>query len=77
MVEERIVKLFRNGRTQAVRIPKEFEFPGEEVLIRKDGHRLIVEPISSSYVLKLIEKGKPARRQAEEIDDQTPRPAKS
>lgn len=77
MVEERVVKLFRNGRTQAVRIPKEFEFTGEEVLIRKDGHRLIVEPISSSYVLKLLERDRPAHQQAAEIDDQTPGPAKS
>ncbi len=56
MASERIVRLFRNGRVQAVRIPKEFELPGEEVLIRKDGHRLIVEPISSHYVLEALEK---------------------
>lgn len=39
-------KLFRNNRSQAVRIPVEFEFPGDRVLIRRDGSRLIIEPVS-------------------------------
>lgn len=30
-------RLFRNGRNQAVRIPRKFELPGQEVAIRKDG----------------------------------------
>lgn len=34
-IEKRTVRLFRNGRSQAVRIPKEFEFEGEEVLIER------------------------------------------
>jgi antitoxin VapB len=41
---ERHVKLFKKGRNQAVRIPREFELPGEEAIIRKDGQRLIIEP---------------------------------
>lgn len=40
----REAKLFRNNRSQAVRIPAEFEFPGSRVLIHKDGDRLILEP---------------------------------
>jgi len=41
----RTASLFRNGRSQAVRIPKEFEFEGEEVLITRDEEgKLIVEP---------------------------------
>lgn len=40
----RTAKLFRNNRSQAVRIPAEFEFPGNRVLIHKDGERLIIEP---------------------------------
>ena len=39
----RKVKLFRNGRNQAVRIPRDFELPGDEALMRKDGERLIIE----------------------------------
>ena len=31
-------KLFENGRSQAVRLPKKFRFTGEEVFVRKVGH---------------------------------------
>lgn len=44
MSESRTVSLFRNGRNQAIRIPVEFELPGEEALIRKEGDKLIIEP---------------------------------
>ncbi len=40
----REAKLFRNNRSQAVRIPAEFEFSGSRVLIHKEGERLIIEP---------------------------------
>lgn len=40
----RIAKLFRNNRSQAVRIPAEFEFSGRSVLLHKEGNRLIIEP---------------------------------
>ena len=43
--EARRASLFRNGRNQALRIPKVFELPGEEVLIHREGNRLIIEPI--------------------------------
>ena len=43
MSQERVVKVFKNGRSQAIRIPKEFEFSEDEVVVRKDGERLIVE----------------------------------
>lgn len=45
MQTERHVRLFRNGRNQAVRIPREFELEGNEAIIRKDGNRLIIEPV--------------------------------
>ena len=37
-------KLFRNGRSQAVRLPKEFQFNGEDVFIRKHGEAVILIP---------------------------------
>jgi antitoxin VapB len=37
-------KLFRNGRSQAVRLPKEFRFAGDEVVVRRSGKRVILEP---------------------------------
>ena len=39
----RHVSLFRNGANQAVRIPKEFELPGKQALMRREGNRLIIE----------------------------------
>lgn len=44
MSQSRTVSLFRNGRNQAVRIPVEFELPGDEATIRKEGNLLIIEP---------------------------------
>ena len=41
----RHARLFRNGRSQAVRIPRDFELPGDEVLIRQEGHHLVLEPV--------------------------------
>jgi antitoxin VapB len=38
-------KLFRNGRSQAVRLPREFRFEGDEVSIRRDGDAVILEPV--------------------------------
>ena len=40
------MKLFRNNRSQAVRIPVEFELPGDRVMIHREGSRLIIEPIA-------------------------------
>jgi antitoxin VapB len=54
VIPERHVKLFRNGRNQAVRIPREFELPGEDAIIRKEGERLIIEPTSPKSLLSLL-----------------------
>lgn len=43
-------KLFLNGRSQAVRIPKEFAFEGiDEVTVRKVGDKLILEPVRKTW----------------------------
>jgi len=42
-----MAKIFWTGRSQAVRLPKEFRFEGTEVRIRKDGERVILEPTKS------------------------------
>ncbi len=43
-------RLFTNGRSQAVRIPKSLAFEGiSEVVIRKDGNRLILEPARKNW----------------------------
>lgn len=42
-------RLFWSGRSQAVRLPKEFRFGGEEVRIRRHGSAVILEPISEDW----------------------------
>jgi antitoxin VapB len=42
----KLAKLFRNNRSQAVRIPVEFELPGDSVLIHREGGRLVIEPVA-------------------------------
>jgi antitoxin VapB len=44
----RTAKLFRNGNSQAVRLPQEFRFKGDEVLIRKEGDAVILEPVHTN-----------------------------
>ena len=51
---ERHVRLFRNGRNQAIRIPREFELEGDEAIMRKEGSRLIVEPVRKERLLSLL-----------------------
>jgi antitoxin VapB len=50
----RQVKLFRNGRNQAVRIPREFELPGDEATIRREGEALIIEPAKKTSLLEWL-----------------------
>lgn len=38
-------KVFWNGRSQAIRLPKEFRFQGDEVEIRREGRTVILEPL--------------------------------
>ena len=45
---ETTAKLFKNGRSQAVRLPKEYRFKGSEVKIRKKGSKVILEPLETS-----------------------------
>ncbi|OQY04934.1 MAG: hypothetical protein B6I22_08475 [Desulfobacteraceae bacterium 4572_123] len=45
---ETIAKIFQNGRSQAVRLPKAFRFKGNEVKISKNGVKVILEPLERS-----------------------------
>jgi len=42
-------KVFWSGRSQAVRLPKNFRFEGDEVRIRKHGNAVILEPIATDW----------------------------
>ena len=59
MYQERYVKLFKNGRSQAVRIPREFELPGNNAIMRKDGSRIIIEPVATHSLLALLASSQP------------------
>ncbi len=74
MIPERHVRLFRNGRNQAVRIPREFELPGEDAILRKDGDRLILEPVRKRSLLALLATLEPLDEEFPEIDDPPPEP---
>ncbi len=45
----KIAKLFKNGQSQAVRLPKEFRFEGDEVLIKKAGNAVVLLPKKKSW----------------------------
>ena len=70
MQSERHVRLFRNGRNQAVRIPREFEMDGNEAIIRKEGNRLILEPVGSqNRLLELLKTLEPIQEEFPAIED--------
>lgn len=72
MYIERHVRLFKNGRNQALRIPREFELPGNEAIIRKEGERLIIEPVERRSLLALLANWEPLDEEFPEIQDFPP-----
>jgi len=74
MSEQRHVRLFRNGRNQAVRIPVEFELPGDEAIMHRDGEKLVIEPVRKRGLLALLETMKPVNEEFPQIDDPVPEP---
>ena len=73
MTAERRVKIFKNGRNQAVRIPREFELPGEDAVMRKEGDRLVIEPAAPQSLLALLKTLKPIDEDFPPINDLSPR----
>ena len=59
METERHVRLFRNGRNQALRIPRDLELPGRDAILRKEGPRLVVEPVARPSLLAVLATLKP------------------
>jgi len=68
----RHVKLFRNGRNQAVRIPRAFELPGNDAIMRRDGDKLIIEAAPARSLLALLADLGPIEERFPEIDDRPP-----
>lgn len=74
MGAERHVKLFKNGRSQAVRIPREFELPGEEAIMRKEGEKLIIEAAPPRSLRAILAELEPIEEDFPPIDDPAPEP---
>ncbi len=71
---ERHVKLFKNGRNQAVRIPREFELPGEDAIMRKEDGKLIIELAPPKSLLAILATLSPLDEDFPPIDDPIPEP---
>jgi antitoxin VapB len=75
MASERHVRLFKNGRNQAVRIPREFELPGDSAVMRKEGERLIIDPVPPKALLALLATLAPLDEDFPSIPDPPPEQA--
>jgi antitoxin VapB len=68
MATERHVRLFRNGRNQALRIPRDLELPGREAILRREGRRLVVEPVARPSLLATLATLKPLNEELPPIE---------
>lgn len=72
---QRRARLFRNGRNQAVRIPREFELPGEEVIVSREDDRLLIEPVRKKRnLLEVLRKLEPLDEEFPDVDEDLPPP---
>jgi antitoxin VapB len=65
----RAVKLFRNGRKQAVRIPVEFELPGTDAIMFREGDRIVIEPVRKGGLAALLDSWGDIGEDFPEIED--------
>ncbi|MBT4290104.1 MAG: AbrB/MazE/SpoVT family DNA-binding domain-containing protein [Deltaproteobacteria bacterium] len=63
------VRLFRNGRNQAVRIPKDFEMDCDEAIIRKEGNKLVLEPVKKDGLLNILMSLEPIKETFPDVDE--------
>jgi antitoxin VapB len=69
---DRHVRLFRNGRNQALRIPREFELEGDQAILRREGDSLIVSPVRKGRLLALLAALEPIDESFPDVDDDLP-----
>jgi antitoxin VapB len=74
MIPERRVRLFRSGRNQVVRIPREFELPGRDAIMRKEGQRLVIEPAAPKSLLAVLAELRPLDEEFLIIEELPPEP---
>ena len=68
------VRLFRNGRNQAIRIPRDLELPGKEAILRPENGRLILEAVPPSSLLVVLAGLEPLEEDLGPTDDPPPEP---
>lgn len=66
------MRLFRNGRNQAVRIPREFELPGEDAIMHKEGDKLIIESAAPKSLLAALATLQPLKERLPDVVDNPP-----
>lgn len=68
----RHVRIFKNGRNQAIRIPRELELPTSEATIHREGNRLVIEPVERVSLLAFLASWKPLDVDFPELADDAP-----
>jgi antitoxin VapB len=66
---QRTAKIFMNNRSQAVRLPKEFQFATSEVFIRKQGHDIVLSPRPRDWSGYLASSATASREFMEGVED--------
>lgn len=74
MDRAREARLFKNGRSQAVRIPRDLELPGDRVRIYREGNRLVLEPTERPSLTRLLASWKPLDIEMPPVEDRPPEP---
>jgi antitoxin VapB len=72
IVSVRHVRIFKNGRNQAIRIPRELELSTSEVTIHREGNRLVIEPVERTSLLALLASWEPLDVDFPEHADEAP-----
>jgi len=62
------VQLFRHGCSQALRIPRALELDGDEAELRREGHRLIIEPVAGRGLLATLQDWGPIEEPVPDVD---------
>jgi antitoxin VapB len=65
----RRVRLFRNNRNQAIRIPVEFELPGTEAILSKEGDRLVIQAVQPGTLRELLASWEPIEDELPNVDE--------
>lgn len=71
---ERRVRLFRDGRNQVVHIPREFELPGTEAILRLDEGRLILQAAEPDALVAALNRLEFLDEEWPDIEDPLPEP---